>query len=262
MLSTRIKTAFLLLIPVVLALVLRGVALDLLLVIVFVAINYEILSFTPQIRESERLVLLTLLCALPGGLFLWGASGAAGAFLLGLICALSLAVIWTEREVHEHDRIACLAIIGLSFAYTGVFGVSLIACVRGVPAGYLWWLLATVISADTGAYFSGRAFGTRLLAPRVSPKKTVAGAIGGITSAALVSLGIAHLLHFPEHPFQVAAWGVIVGVLAMFGDLVESLLKRAFDKKDSGTLLPGHGGMLDRVDALLFAAPVLYFFGV
>jgi phosphatidate cytidylyltransferase len=120
------------------------------------------------------------------------------------------------------------------------------------------WLMGVVWVTDTGAFFCGRAFGRRLLAPRISPKKTWAGVVGGVAMAVLLALFIAWGLAFP-----LAAVPVIVGasVLASLatqgGDLFESLAKRRFGVKDSGGLIPGHGGLLDRVDGLLVAAPAV-----
>lgn len=121
-------------------------------------------------------------------------------------------------------------------------------------------LIATVAVSDTAQYYTGRAFGRTPLAPRRSPKKTREGAIGGFVIAPAF-LGVAGSYWFPDFPWY---WHVSLGfgivVAGIIGDLFESMLKRAADMKDSGTLIPGHGGVLDRIDALLFAAPVFYFF--
>ncbi|MGM0412063.1 MAG: phosphatidate cytidylyltransferase [Pseudomonadota bacterium] len=121
-----------------------------------------------------------------------------------------------------------------------------------------WWVLVlmfTIWGADTGAYFAGRALGRHRLAPSVSPGKTWEGAIGGLALALLAGSGVALAagLTIPAGFSLVAAITVVASVV---GDLGESLLKRAADRKDSGTLFPGHGGVLDRVDSLLAATPV------
>jgi phosphatidate cytidylyltransferase len=121
-------------------------------------------------------------------------------------------------------------------------------------------LIATVAVSDTAQYYAGRTFGRRPLAPARSPKKTQEGALGGliIAPAFLVAAGAYWL---PAYPWWWhASLGVFIVVAGIIGDLFESMLKRAADMKDSGTLIPGHGGVLDRIDALLFAAPVFYFF--
>ena len=121
-------------------------------------------------------------------------------------------------------------------------------------------LIATVAISDTAQYYTGRTFGRTPLAPRRSPKKTREGAIGGFVIAPLV-LGSVGPYFLPAFPWY---WHASVALLivptGIVGDLFESMLKRAADMKDSGTLIPGHGGVLDRIDALLFAAPVFYFF--
>lgn len=124
------------------------------------------------------------------------------------------------------------------------------------PHGGAWVLLAMWIAwaSDTGAYFAGRFFGKHKLAPRVSPAKTVEGAIGGWL-ASLTGAIAAHYWFMPTLPLLDAlVLAAIANVLGQAGDLVESLVKRSTGVKDSGNILPGHGGMLDRVDALMFTA--------
>lgn len=121
-------------------------------------------------------------------------------------------------------------------------------------------LIATVAVSDTAQYYAGRTFGRTPLAPLRSPKKTREGAIGGFIVAPIF-LVVAGSYWLPIAPaWWLAALGVGVVIAGIIGDLFESMLKRAADMKDSGTLIPGHGGILDRIDALLFAAPVFYFF--
>lgn len=121
-------------------------------------------------------------------------------------------------------------------------------------------LIATVAVSDTAQYYTGRTFGRTPLSPLRSPKKTREGAIGGAVIAPLF-LAAAGSYWLPAFPWWWHA-SVGIGIVAtgIIGDLFESMLKRAADMKDSGTLIPGHGGVLDRIDALLFAAPVFYFF--
>lgn len=130
----------------------------------------------------------------------------------------------------------------------------------GENARYVLLLLAIVWSGDTGAYFCGRYFGKRKLAPRMSPNKTVEGAIGGLASSVVGGLIINAV-----YGGALASWAMILvvslvgGALGQMGDLVESCLKRFSGVKDSGVIFPGHGGVLDRVDGLLFAAPAIWF---
>lgn len=121
-------------------------------------------------------------------------------------------------------------------------------------------LIATVAVSDTAQYYTGRTLGRTPLAPLRSPKKTREGAVGGFVIAPAF-LAIAGAYWLPAYPWY---WHLSLGmgivVAGIIGDLFESMLKRAADMKDSGALIPGHGGVLDRIDALLFAAPVFYFF--
>jgi len=121
-------------------------------------------------------------------------------------------------------------------------------------------LIATVAVSDTAQFYTGRTFGRTPLAPLRSPKKTREGAIGGfIIAPAFLAIAGSYWLPIAS-PVWLAALGVGLVIAGILGDLFESMLKRAADMKDSGALIPGHGGVLDRIDALLFAAPVFYFF--
>jgi phosphatidate cytidylyltransferase len=120
-------------------------------------------------------------------------------------------------------------------------------------------LIATIVVSDSAQYYSGRAFGRRPLAPTISPKKTIEGALGGLVVGTLFVI-VAGPFVFAATPLIVRAFvGVILVLAGICGDLFESRLKRLADMKDSSTLIPGHGGVLDRIDALLFAIPVFYF---
>jgi phosphatidate cytidylyltransferase len=119
-----------------------------------------------------------------------------------------------------------------------------------------FWLLAVVWATDTGALFAGRAIGGPKLAPAISPNKTWAGLFGGIASAMIVSLAAA-LWHGSTAVWPLVVAGAVLAVVAQAGDLLESRVKRYRNVKDSGGIIPGHGGLFDRVDGLLAAAPIL-----
>ena len=134
--------------------------------------------------------------------------------------------------------------------------------IRDWNRGIVWtgFLLAVVFAGDTGAYYVGKAMGRHKLSPHISPGKTVEGAAGGLAASLLVG-GLFKGYWLPEVPWGLSVGLVVfMGVVGQVGDLVESMLKRSVVVKDSGRVLPGHGGLLDRIDALLFASPVLYYF--
>jgi phosphatidate cytidylyltransferase len=125
----------------------------------------------------------------------------------------------------------------------------------GADRGWIVLLVLAVWSFDTGAYFIGKRFGRRRFLSHISPSKTYAGLIGGIVAATVVCAVV--LAGLGQPPVTALLVGPLVSLAAQAGDLAESMLKRAAGAKDSGTLIPGHGGVLDRVDSFLFAAPVL-----
>lgn len=127
-------------------------------------------------------------------------------------------------------------------------------------AAWLFFILGVVFAGDIGALYTGTFWGKHQLCPVISPKKTIEGALGGLGSNLFIGLILGMIL-LPRLSFgSVALLSLSVGVAGQIGDLFESAFKRAANIKDSGFLLPGHGGLLDRIDALLFALPVAYFF--
>lgn len=146
-----------------------------------------------------------------------------------------------------------LAYLGLPLgALVGIF-------ILGGPRAVVL-LVAAIAVSDTAQYYSGRTFGRRPLAPLISPKKTIEGALGGFVAAPLFVAAAGPLLIPGLAPVPLLLLGLVLVVCGIAGDLFESMLKRAADLKDSSALIPGHGGVLDRIDALLFAAPPFYLY--
>ena len=183
----------------------------------------------------------------------------------GLLCGLSLALI--ALLLHTLSRYANLAqpyeVIsraGFGYLYLGLCSAHLVL-LMALPQGRAWLLLLTAITvaSDTAAFYTGSKFGKHKLCPAISPGKTWEGFWGGLAG----SLGAALLVRYFFLPEQGLLWicGIVLllGCLGAAGDLSESAIKRAFGVKDSGSLLPGHGGLLDRIDSLLLTAPVLYY---
>ncbi len=177
--------------------------------------------------------------------------------LLGLACAWWLIALAWIILAPTHQRPALVLLCGLpvlvpAFLALARMQVSAHAFASG-PLIVLW-LVLMVCAADIGAYFAGRSFGRRKLAPRVSPAKTWEGALGGLLMVALVAWGGAAYFELP--PIGAIGFGCGVGIFSIIGDLTESMFKRAAGLKDSGALLPGHGGVLDRIDSVTAAAPL------
>lgn len=171
--------------------------------------------------------------------------------LLGLVL-LSLTVFTKNKFTFNDAGFLLLATmyIGISFFY--------LIEVRSAGLNYLLFILFTIWSTDSGAYFFGKAFGKRKLWPEISPNKTIGGAVGGIFMALLVAF-IFQLVHpFDMSLLAILLLALLISVVGQIGDLVASAFKRHYGIKDAGKLFPGHGGVLDRLDSLIFVLLVLY----
>ena len=153
----------------------------------------------------------------------------------------------------------------VSTRMAGVIYISLalthFVLLRDLSLGRWWLLFALVIvwSNDTFAYYGGKNLGRTKLAPRISPNKTVEGAVCGIIGGVVAALIFVRLFKMTGAPQVTIVIAVVAGISGILGDLAESLIKRRVGVKDSGTLIPGHGGLLDRIDSLLFAVPTVYY---
>ncbi|WP_163536827.1 phosphatidate cytidylyltransferase [Gracilibacillus sp. YIM 98692] len=148
----------------------------------------------------------------------------------------------------------------LSSIYVGL-GFYYLIETRFVENGlvYTFYAILVILSTDTGAYFFGRAIGKKKLWPKISPNKTIEGAVGGILTACVVTLIFQHFFPFHDSLWLLLMVTMTASLFAQIGDLVESAIKRHYEVKDSGNVLPGHGGILDRFDSWLFVFPLLHF---
>jgi len=211
---------------------------------------------------------LGALLVLDGALF----SAGEGKGLLIIVTGAIVAAIGALLRTDPREGMATWLTTVFGGLYVGLLGFLLRiagADVAGDPGAALggvldagrWWLVVAVLGVwayDTGAYFTGRAIGGPRFLTSISPSKTWAGAVGGLlVSTALVALLLAGLGRLPGEALLL---GPLIAIAAQAGDLAESMLKRAAGAKESGALFPGHGGILDRVDSLLFAGPVVYLY--
>jgi phosphatidate cytidylyltransferase len=247
----------LLLIPAFLLLVHFGSAFHFSLVVgaVIALAAWEFSRLCPE-GTDPGLSLLTILGALAwhGAVTWWGAAAAVGAGLGGV--ALVRATL-----APSGFRVGLLqgAWIVLGVTYVGGL-LSSIGLLRALPDGrqFIYFLAFAIWAGDTGAFYLGSRYGRRPLAPRISPKKTVEGALGGLAATVVVAVAGGGQI-WPRLSWDKAAWvGLLLGLAGIMGDLCESVVKRGAAAKDSGSLIPGHGGVLDRLDSLMFAGPLLY----
>ncbi|WP_353990276.1 phosphatidate cytidylyltransferase [Pediococcus argentinicus] len=167
------------------------------------------------------------------------------------------------RMIFSHNRLSFddVGVLTLSMLYIG-YGFSLFIAARGAGLYMLLYVLFIVWTTDSGAYIFGRQFGKNKLSPLISPNKTWEGSIGGTVAATVVGGVFAALVHFPHSLLVMILVTIILSVSGQLGDLIESSLKRFYGVKDSGKILPGHGGILDRFDSLLLVLPIAHLLGL
>ena len=234
-----------------------------------------VIFWVPHVVTLAALALLVIGAAWEWSAFPRFTQYSARALYVAVVAACIVATWWFGVQRDEIDRLIHIALLWWVFALiwvaiaparvnrTTAAGAGLLVLVpawlalsrlHALGPELLLFLILLVVAADVGAYFAGRSFGRNKLAPRVSPGKTWEGVLGGFAAAALMAaIGV---WWFKVDAPRFAALCIIVVVASIIGDLTESLFKRHAGLKDSGTLLPGHGGLLDRVDSITAAAPV------
>lgn len=188
-----------------------------------------------------------------------GAYNAGPMAIAGWAAAAGAATILFFSLAPRRYALANTAVTILGMTWVGMLAFAILIADGPHPVAHILFLVIVIATNDIGAYFVGRSFGRRPLAPAVSPAKTVEGFVGGLLLAALVAAVAAVFPPWQEIGIvRALVTAGLVGVLAPIGDLAESMIKRALGVKDMGSVLPGHGGMLDRIDGFLFAVPAVY----
>ncbi|MDO8947298.1 MAG: phosphatidate cytidylyltransferase [Desulfocapsaceae bacterium] len=226
------------------------------LVIWIGAQEYARMAFPEKDRTFR--IFLAILALLPSLSVAYVPSlGITGGLLLSILL-LSFYILYYYSQLQDPLLFFSRAFFGVT--YVGFLAAHLLLLYL-LPEGSSWILVLTAITAgsDSGAYYCGRALGKHKLCPLVSPKKTIEGAIGGLVAGVAVAVLVAMLLRLQVSLFFLIPAAILLAGIGIVGDLTESIIKRATGTKDSGTLLGGHGGVLDRVDSLLFAGPVFYY---
>ena len=219
---------------------------------------FEFYSMALPERKSERVLAIAAGGLLPLTLL---ADGTHSLFVAAVALLFLLSALVFLFRINDITKVAGeLALLLTGFLYVP-FLLGHFILLRQSPHGISWifLLLIIVMCGDTFAFYVGTSFGKRRLYPVVSPKKSIEGSLGGLVGSVVGAL-VVKSTFFPELPLGAClSTAVLLGVLGQLGDLFESLLKRSFGVKDSGVIIPGHGGILDRLDSLLFAAPAAYY---
>ena len=223
--------------------------------------EYYRIVFNPE--QKSLLTPITVTGFITAPLMIFAAHTGRYHLILGLITAnliiTALAAVILFKDDTSVLQDAFKQALGIIYAPLLLTNIVLI---RNSLDGTTWifFLFFLVFAADIGAFYAGRFFGKHKLCPSVSPGKTIEGAVGGIVFTTVIGLGFQQLFLSEISLFLALGLCICVGIIGPVGDLFESILKRVGNIKDSGSILPGHGGILDRIDAILFVLPVLYFF--
>lgn len=221
--------------------------------------NMTLARFTPFDQYTGILLgLFPLLAAFEGNSETVAAALFLALFFL-IVYSLSRYSTMAAADSQENGFVLMMR-LGFGIFYVG-FSFSHFTLLLTVPQGKSWLILLTVITvfSDSAAYFVGRHLGRHKLAPAISPGKTVEGLLGGLAGSIVAAIIVA-LLAFPGvSVVKMVALTIFLSLVGVMGDLTESVIKRSMGVKDSGNILPGHGGVLDRLDSLMIAAPVLFY---
>ena len=255
MLIPRILTA-LVGIPVVIACIYYG---GLAFYIMFFAvILFSVMEFFSVCKKYKPMSILGTLVSIVFFLALSTGTYVQETIIVSIFILFFFAMF--KKSIENISSTLTVTCFGAFFITWTLFHMVLIRDIPKYGMYYIIFLFVNIWMLDTGAYFIGKAFGKHKLAPLVSPKKTIEGAIAGVVTAIIISLIYRNLfLQQVLTNQETIIFALVISFVGQFSDLAESLFKRDCNIKDSGNILPGHGGMLDRFDSYLFCAPVFYY---
>lgn len=180
------------------------------------------------------------------GILLW--------FFLVIIGSLLYMFVGFDTRKPEEAFLTAFGVL-----YIGYFSFHIILIDQTAYSTLIWLVILTAFGTDIFAYFTGYFFGKHKLSPAISPKKTIEGAVGGVVGSVILSVAFILIIH-PDLLFHGIVMGILGSIISQFGDLTASIIKRNIGIKDYGDLIPGHGGVLDRFDSVLFTAPFIYYY--
>jgi len=261
-LKTRWITALVIALPVVILLSVgtRWMWCLALVIVSFIAAEEFSNLFKEQLSKKSETVLVLMASSFPVAAFFFRTEGLHMVLFAGFLAIMAHCLFFYPSD---RDLPVRHAFVLFGSVYSGYFLSYILLYTRSdgsLERGLLFSTILTVVASDAGAFFCGRRWGAHPLYPRVSPKKTVEGFVGG-TLAGIVIGTISAMMFADQHSLMKAfSFALIVAIVAPFGDLVESMFKRYWGVKDSGTLLPGHGGVLDRLDSYIMVFPAVWFY--
>lgn len=262
MLAARLLTAAVA-IPLVLAILIYGGNLGFfLLVLSVVGLSlHEYFSFIYPQKINIQIVAHTILGILLPVAFYFGYPDLVVPVVAFIIIFTTAFALFRVTDPQKKAENLFTRLFGIFYV---AFLLSYLIVLRKLPHGIEWVVLTLAVNfgTDAGGYFAGRFFGKHTLYPVISPKKTVEGAIGGVVFCILLMIAVKYVFFDALSWRDILILGLVCSVLAILGDMAESLIKRGFKVKDAGGLLPGHGGFLDRIDSFVFSAPFIYYYAV
>jgi|YelNatPaOPRAMG01_1025707.scaffolds.fasta_scaffold06900_1 phosphatidate cytidylyltransferase len=254
----------LVLIPLLILVILKGRRVGVVLAVLLVngLAQWEFLGFFQQNVDMARKIKAIILGSLLVLSFctVAGPQGLAAPILVLVGCLFALFLFYLMSYEHIQEPVRDLSINTLGLVYIPLL-LGHLVWLRYMAEGEWWmlWLLAVICSGDTAAYYTGKTWGKKKFYPLVSPGKTWVGTFGGLAANLVVGIAVGRWLLPGQSLSCLAIVAAMLGCIGLLGDLFESMLKRQAQVKDASSLLPGHGGMLDRIDSLLFAAPALVY---